>query len=154
MKTLKLISLLLILGYFKLCAQFSIETFLDEPLNKTFSEVKELLADKKYGENLDGTFNIITYYEWLEPISIRINFMFKKDGKPVSKGIFNAKETEEDAQKLFNILNGVLIKKYGQSISQKSLFGITAYSWSGVGGSVVTFAQASKKTRLMIMTFK
>jgi len=154
MKTLKLTFLLFVLRYLTLSAQFSVIAFLDEPLNKTFSEVKEQLTDKKIEENSEGTFNLITYYDWLEPVSIKINFMFKKDGKPVSKVISNAKGTEEDEQKLFNILNGELIKKYGQSISQKSLFGLTAYSWGGIGGSVVTLTHGNKKTLLMIMTFK
>jgi len=154
MCTLKLTFMFLVLGYLNLSAQFSIVNFLDEPLNKTLVEVKVQLADKKYEESLDGPFNRITYYEWLEPVSIKITFLFKKDGKPVSKGISNAKEFEQDGQNLFDTLNGELIKKYGQSISQKSIFGVTAYSWSGVGGSAITLMQESKKTRLMIITFK
>jgi len=154
MRFIKLAIIILLFCGIEIYAQFSIETFLNEPIDQTMTSIKEKLSDKKLVENLDGTFNILTYFDWMEPVSIKINFMFKKNGNQVSKSISNAKESEDEAKKLFDILNAALIKKYGNSVSQKSLFGVTAYSWYGAGGSVITFAQRSNKTILMIMTFK
>ena len=138
----------------RISAQFSIETFLNEPTDQTLTSMKEKLSDKKFDVNLDGTFNILTYFDWLEPVSVKINLMFKKDGNQVSKTISNAKESEDDTKKLFDIINTVLIKKFGNSLSQKSLFGVTAYTWYGAGGSTIILTQKNGKTILMIMTFK
>ena len=154
MKYIKLVMVVSLFCCIEIYAQFSIETFLNEPLDQTMTSMKEKLSDKKFVENLDGTFNILTYFDWLEPISIKINIMFKKDGNQISKSISNAKESEDEAKKLFDILNAALIKKFGNSVFQKSLFGVTVYSWYGTGGSAITFAQRSNKTILMIMTFK
>jgi hypothetical protein len=154
MKILKSVILLFLLAYLNLSAQFSVPNFLDEPLTKTFSELKESISDKKIEDSMDGPFNHLTYYDWLEPLSIKINFMFKKDGKPVSKSISNSKKTDEEAQKLFNILISELVYKYGQSISQKTLFGAIVYTWNGVGGSIITLSHTGNKTVLMIIIFK
>lgn len=154
MSFIKLVIIILLFCCLRISAQFSIETFLNEPIDQTITSMKEKLSDKKYDVNLDGTFDMIAYYDWLEPVSIKINLMFRKNGNQLSKSISNAKESEDEAKKLFDTLNAALIKKFGNSVSQKSLFGVTAYTWYGVGGSVITFAQRSSKTILMIMTFK
>ncbi len=154
MRLIKPAIIILLYCSIKTSAQFSIETFLNEPIDQSITSIKEKLSDKKFEVNLDGTFDMITYYDWLEPVSININLMFKKNGNQVSKSISNAKESEDEAKKLFDILNAALIQKYGNSVSQKSLFGVTVYSWYGTGGSAITFAQRSNKTILMIMTFK
>ncbi len=148
------IFIILILFQLKLSAQFSVENFLNEPLGKTTNIIKDELSGEKIEENRSGDFYRITYFDWLAPISIKVNLLFNNDNKEISKAIMNAKESEADAKKLFDILDKELLKKYGNYISEHSLFGITRYSWFGAGGSMVTLTCESKKTRLQVMVFK
>jgi hypothetical protein len=151
MKMLKLIFTLLILCFIKLSAQFSLEVFLNDSLVNNIYTIKEKLMDKKIEENNEITINRITYYDWVEPISIKISYLFNKNGKQISRGVSNVKESEVDAQNLFNIALEALTKKYGPSLSNKSIMGSTIYSWGGVNGSLISLSHESKKTRLLMM---
>ncbi len=64
--------------------------------------------------------------------------MFTKDGKQNAKVISNGKDNEEDSQKLFEMLEALLIKKYGSNYSENSMMGITMISWKGVENYTVT----------------
>jgi hypothetical protein len=136
----------------KLSAQFSLETFLNEPFDKDLTSIKEKLVDKKIEEKDLMNYKTILYYDWLEPISVKVGFMFKKDGRQSGKVIANGKDNEEDSQKLFDMSKTLLIKKYGNNYSENSMMGITMISWKGIENYAVTLSRKSGRTMLMFIT--
>ena len=154
MKILKIIPLFLILisavGY----AQFSLATFLSDSLTKPISVVKKTLDNEKIIENTNGKYDRITYFSWLNPVSIKVNYMFKKDGSFAARSISNAKDNKEDGQELFNIVDSVLTKKYGESMTHRSLLGVEMYGWAGPGGALIGLSRKADRTELVFMLFR
>jgi hypothetical protein len=154
MKIFKIISLFIILISVEGDAQFSLGTFLSDSLTKPISFIKQDLASEKFTENTEGKFDRITYYSWLNPVSIKIDLMFKKDGNFAARSISNANNTKEDGEKLFDIIYSVLIKNYGKSMMHRSLLGVEMFEWAGAGGSLISLSRQDEQTRLQIMVFK
>ncbi len=88
----------------------------------------------------------LLYYDWLEPISLKVGYMFTKEGKQIGKVISNGKEIEEDSQKLFDISKSALIKKYGNKYSENSMIGVTMLMWKGLEGYTVMLTRKAEKT--------
>jgi hypothetical protein len=154
MKILKIIPLFLILVSAEAYAQFSLDTFLSDSLTKPISVVKKALNNEKTTENTKGKFDRITYFSWLNPVSIKVDYMFKKDGGFAARSISNAKDTKEDGQQLFNIVDSLLTKKYGKSMTHRSLLGVEMYGWAGVGGALIGLTKKGDSTKLVFMIFR
>ncbi|MFA5805162.1 MAG: hypothetical protein WC879_11000 [Melioribacteraceae bacterium] len=152
MKVLKIFMVLILVSSIKLFAQFSIETFLNDPFDQTTTTIKEKLADKKIEENDVMNYKGIIYYDWLDPISIKVGYLFTKGGKQNGKVISNGKGNEDDAQKLFDISKIVLINKYGNNFSENSMLGLTMITWKGVEGYTVMLSRKGEKTMLMVLS--
>jgi hypothetical protein len=151
MKVFKILTFLLIIPFVKLSAQFSLETFLNEPCDNSIESIKVKLADKNLEEKEVKNYKALMYYDWLEPISIKVGYLFSKDGRQNGKVISNGKDDEGDAQKLFDISKFVLIKMYGNDFSETSMFGITMISWKVIEGRSVMLTIKGSKTMLTIM---
>ncbi len=151
MKVFKILTFLLIFPFVKLSAQFSIETFLNEPCDNTTESVKQKLAGKTLEEKEIKNYKALMYYDWLEPISIKVGYLFTKEGRQNGKMISNSKDDEGDAQKLFDISKFVIIKMYGNDYSETNMFGITMISWKGMEGFSVILTMKGTKTMLAIM---
>lgn len=130
----------------QLFAQFSLETFLSEPFDQTAASIIEKIADKKIEEKVIMNHKALLYYDWLEPISLKVGYMFTKEGKQIGKVISNGKEIEEDSQKLFDISKSALIKKYGNKYSENSMIGVTMLMWKGLEGYTVMLTRKAEKT--------
>jgi hypothetical protein len=151
MKSSKIFLFLLFLFSIEASAQFSIESFLDEPIDKNFKDAKIQLSDKKIEEKQVMNFVGINYYEWLDPFSLKISYLFDDKGKQKGKALGNGRENKEDAVKLFEILKKQLIKKYGPNISENSMMGMTIVQWKGVDNYTVMLSTKDGSTMLMIL---
>ena len=152
MKVLKIFIVITLVSSIKLFAQFSIETFLNDPFDQTTTTIKEKHADKKIEENNVMNYKGIMFYDWLDPISIKVGYLFTKDGKQNGKVISNGKENEDDAQKLFDLSKIVLINKYGNKFSENSMLGLTMITWKGIEGYTVMLSRKGEKTMLMVLS--
>lgn len=154
MRFLKNGMIALLLFSSSLFAQISLDYFLSDSLHESLFSIKSQLVDKKLEERQQSSFNILIYYDWIEPISVKISLLFNKDSNVLTgKGISNVKDSE-DAQTLFNKAMEALVKKYGPSINNTTLMGMTTYSWSGIGGSAIVLSHKDNKTTLLIMVYK
>ncbi|NWF51350.1 MAG: hypothetical protein HXY49_12505 [Ignavibacteriaceae bacterium] len=151
MKSSKLVLFLLFLFSIETSAQFSIEAFIDEPLDKNFKEAKIQLADKKIEEKPAMNFVGISYYEWFDPFSLKISYLFDDEGKQKGKALRNGKENEDDAMKLFEIFKKQLIKKFGSNISENNMMGMTMLQWKGVEKYTVMLSRKDSHTMLMVL---
>ncbi|MBU2508687.1 MAG: hypothetical protein KJ799_18495 [Bacteroidetes bacterium] len=148
---LKIILTILLFCSTEQFAQFSIEKFLNEPFNQTYDSVKEKYSDKKSEEKNVMNFKSIMFYDWLEPISIKVGYMFTKDGNQNGKVLTNGKETDADSEKFLVLLKAALINKYGSDFSDKSMLGITMINWNSVEGYSVMVMKESTHTMLTII---
>lgn len=154
MTKLKLFIVLLLLLSVQIAAQFSLDKFIDEPINSTLDEMKQNLSDKKLTQDQQKSFIFLSFYDWIEPVSVKVTYMFKENGTQTGKILSNSKTDEQDSKIFFDLVYNALVKKYGESLNKNSLFGATAYSWYGKGGSVISLTHKSDKTILMIMILK
>ncbi len=150
MKVLKVFVFLILIPSIKLFGQFSLETFLNDPFDQTSTAIKEKLADKKIDEKEIMSYKAFMYYDWLEPLSIKVGYVFTKEGKQNGKVISNGRDKEEDAQKLFDISKTALIKKYGNNYSENSMLGLTMIMWKGIEGYIVLLSRKGEKTMLTV----
>lgn len=151
MKLLKTIIVFVFLFSANLSAQFSIKTFLNEPLDQSMASIKEKLAGKKIEEKEVKNFKSILYYDWLDPISVKVGYLFTPEGKPNGKVLSNGNKTEEDSQKLFDMSKASLIKKYGSNFSENSMMGITMLHWAGLENSAIMLSHKGETTMLTVM---
>ncbi|MCX6175168.1 MAG: hypothetical protein NTZ27_10480 [Ignavibacteriales bacterium] len=125
---------------------------MNDPFDQTTTTIREKLVDKKIEEKEIMNYKALMYYDWLEPISIKVGYMFTKDDKQNEKVITTGKEKEDDAQKLFDISKVALTKKYGNNYSENSMLGLTMITWKGIEGYLVMLSQKGEKTMLIIMS--
>jgi hypothetical protein len=151
MYRLKIVISFLFLFSIQIFGQFSIDKFLDESFNQTLSSLKDSLSDKKFEEKETMSYKSIMYYDWLEPISIGVGFTFKKDGNIFAKMIGNGKEKAEDADKFFNIVKDILIKRYGPNYSENSMLGMTMIMWKGVDKFSLMLSKKGEVSKLMLI---
>ena len=151
MKLFTLVLLILVLFKVEIVAQFSIDNFLDGSFNRTYTSVKDSLAEKKIEEKQSMGIKTLMYYDYYEPLSIQIGFMFKPDGNLLGRVIGNGKEDEESANKLFDILKKLLIEKFGAIYTSNSMLGVTMLSWTGNDHYSVMLTKKGEETMMMLM---
>ena len=151
MELLKTTLLCVILVSIKLSAQFSLETILDEPFDQNMTSAKERLIDKNIEVGEVMSYKTILYYDWLEPLSVKIGFMFTKDGEPIGKVISNGKENEEDSRKLFDIAKAQLVKKFGDNYLERSMMGLTMLQWKDIYAYTIMLTLKGGKTMLTVL---
>ena len=132
-------------------AQFSAEKFINDPFTQNISSLKDSLGNKVYEESEVKELSTITYYDWLEPVSIKITYMFQKDGAQVGKYVSNAKQNKEDAEKTFNLLKRILTNKYGPSYTETSLLGVTMLMWKSDKSSTFMLIRKGASAKLTVM---
>lgn len=131
--------------------QFSLHSFVSEPLNKNYASFREQLSDKKFEEKEILNFKAILYYDWLNPFSIKVGYLFNDAGKQLGKVIANGKESEEDAKKLFENLKTFLANKFGSDYSEQNMMGIVLVSWKDITDYSVILTKSENKTMLTIL---
>ncbi len=138
MKTKTLILLITILFSNLLFAQFSLEKFLDEPFDLNYKTVKSKLKGKELIETTILKYKSVVYYDFLDPVSIQVGYMFDADNSQVGKVILNGRENEKDSEKLFEILLAALEKKFSKNYSKADLGNMTMINWKGLKDLSVT----------------
>jgi hypothetical protein len=133
-------------------AQITVDGFLNESFDKTIASVKEQNREKKIEESDVMVYKALVYYDWMEPISVRVGYLFDKDGKETGKVLGNGKGAEEDAETFFNNAKAALIKKYGTDYAESSMLGITTLAWTHVKGCSITLSRKKLKTTLTIFS--
>ena len=151
MKLFTLVLLILVLFKIEIIAQFSIDNFFDGSFNRTYTSVKDSLAEKKITEKKAMGIKTIMYYDYYEPLSIQIGYMFKDDGNLMGRVIGNGKEDEESANKLFDILKKLLIEKFGSIYTSNSMLGVTMLSWTGNDRYSAMLTKKGEGTMMMLM---
>lgn len=119
----------IILTYLNINAQFDIDKFISIGFNTTTVEVKSIYANAKWEEKTSERGTSISYYDWLEPNSLKISFSFNHKGEMIIKSITNGKRNEEDAKKVFDQLKEVAKNKFGNKFEEKSFFGVDIIIW-------------------------
>lgn len=120
---------LLIFLYINVNAQFDLEKFLSLSLNNTQEEIKSTYQNVKWEERSSERGSSISYYDWLEPNSLRISFTFNTKNEMTIKSISNGKRNENDAKKVFSQLKGLALNKFGNKFEEKSFFGVDLIIW-------------------------
>lgn len=110
-------------------AQFDIDKFYAIDFTLTQSEVKSLYPDAKWEERSSERGTSFSYYDWLEPNSIRISHSFNTRNEMSVKSISNGKRNAEDAKKVFNQLKGLALNKFGNKFEEKNFFGVDMMIW-------------------------
>lgn len=132
-------------------AQFSLEKFLDEPFNLNYKTVKLALKGKELEETTILKYKSVVYYDFLEPVSIKVGYMFDVDNTHKGKTIMNGKENEKDAEKLFEILLAALEKKYSKNYSKTEIGNMIMINWKGLKDLSVILSRQANKTILTIV---
>lgn len=143
--------LLLFMLAVKVNAQFNLDAFIDEPLNNKYDEIKNRFADRKIEEKEVMNFKALTYFDWIEPVSVKIGYLFSSDNKQKGKVVSNAKDNQEEAVKAFEIFKNTLIKKIGSNYSDTNFMGMTMLIWKNVEGVTVMLTRKDVKTMLTIL---
>lgn len=141
----------ILLFYASASAQFSADGFITDPFTQNISSLKDSLVNKAFEESEVKELTTITYYDWLEPVSIKITYMFKKDGAQVGKFVSNAKQNEEDAETTFSLLKKILVNKYGSSYTETNLLGVTMLMWKGDQNATIMLIRKGTTAKLTIM---
>jgi hypothetical protein len=110
-------------------AQFDIDKFrtIDFALPQT--EVKSLYPEAKWEERSGERGTSISFYDWLEPNSVRISFSYNTKNEMTIKTISNGKRNENDAQKFFSQFKQIAVDKFGGKFEEKSFFGVDMMIW-------------------------
>lgn len=151
MKTKILILSLILFFSGSLFAQFSLEKFLDEPFDFNYKTVKSKLKGKELIETTILKYKSVVYYDFIDPVSVQVGYMFDNDNSQIGKVIMNGKESEKDAEKLFEILLAALEKKFSKNYSKADLGNMTMINWKGLKDLSVILSRQVNKTMLTIV---
>lgn len=112
-----------------LLAQSLIYEFINSNWEIKEPELKKSLITKQL--SIKELFNIrkISYYDWLEPVSLKITYVFENDGEIIGKIMANAKKDTAEKNILYNILKPTIIKLLGKNNSSQSLMGAEILAW-------------------------
>lgn len=149
---MKHILILTLLFSINALSQVTIEKFLNEPFDNTVASIREKNRDKKIEEQDVMIYTGLMYYDWLEPISVRVGYLFSKDGNQKGKVLANGKGIEEDAQTFFNLSKAALIKKFGADYAESSMLGTTTFAWNHVDGYSIMLTRKKLKTTLTMFS--
>lgn len=147
-KLLILFTLFLISSSF---AQLTVEKFINESYDRDINLIKESLKDKKFEEKENKGNKSITYYDWINPISVKVGYLFDKEGKQRGRMLLNGRENENESKKAFNFFKKELIKLYGNDFSETSMFGAILLQWKNVKDFRLMLSRKDDKTALLIM---
>jgi len=123
------IILMFILTYININAQFDVDKFLSLAFGTTATEIKSLYPNAKWEERTSERGTSMSYYDWLEPNSLRISFSFNTKNELTFKSVTNGKRNENDAKKVFVQLKGIALNKFGNKFEEKSFFGVDLLIW-------------------------
>lgn len=146
-----LILITLIFTHHNLEAQFLIEKFLDEPFNYTLKTIQSKLKGKETEETTILKYKSVVYFDYIEPVSIKVGYLFDIDGSQKGKAIMNGKENQKDAETLFNILLEALEKKFSKNYSKAELGNMIMLNWKGLKDLSVILSKQENKTMLTIV---
>lgn len=132
-------------------AQFQVEKFLDEPFNLNYNASKTKLKDKDFEETSVLKFKSLVYFDFIDPVSVKVGYMFDLDNSQKGKVIMNAKETEKDAEKLFELLLIPLEKKFSKNYSKTEFGDMVMINWKGLKDLSVILSRQGKKTIMTIV---
>ena len=131
--------------------QLSIEKFVNETYDNDISIIKESIKDKKFEEKESKGTKSITYYDWINPVSVKIGYIFDKEGKQRGRMLLNGKENETESKKAFEFFKKELVKIYGNDFSEMSMFGAVLLQWKNVKDFKVMLSRKDDKAALFIM---
>lgn len=131
--------------------QLSIEKFINETYDNDISMIKEAIKDKVYEEKENKGTKSITYYDWINPISVKIGYIFDKEGKQRGRMLLNGKENETESKRFFEIFKKELVKIYGKDFSEMSMFGAVLLQWKNVKNFKVMLSRKDDKAAFFIM---
>ena len=151
MLTKKLVLILSIFLISDSFAQISIEQFINGSYDNDIVSVKETIKDKKIEEKEYKESKSITYYDWVNPISVKVGYIFDKDGKQRGRMLLNGKENETESKRAFEIFKKELVKIYGNDFSEMSMFGAVLLQWKNVKDFKVMLSRKDDKAALFIM---
>ncbi len=151
MLTKKLVLILSIFLISDSFAQISIEQFINGSYDNDIVSVKETIKDKKIEEKEYKESKSITYYDWVNPISVKVGYIFDKDGKQRGRMLLNGKENEAESKRAFEIFKKELVKIYGNDFSEMSMFGAVLLQWKNVKDFKVMLSRKDDKAALFIM---
>ena len=151
MRSLKIFVVLLFVSSTQLSAQISFESYLSDSFNQTLPIIKEKLVDQKYEEKEVKNLITLTYYTWIDPFSIRIQYIFTKEGTLLTKTLTNAKENVNDAEKLFDILKELLFKNNGTTYTDNSMLGVKMLIWKSVDNLSIMLVRKGDQSMLKII---
>ncbi len=132
-------------------AQFSLDKFLDEPFNYNYKTIHSKLKDKDVEETTILKYKSVVYFDFLEPVSIKVGYLFDVDGSQKGKAIMNGKENSKDAETLFDILLKSLEKKFSKNYSKVELGSMVMLNWKGLKDLSVILSKQENKTMLTIV---
>jgi hypothetical protein len=147
-KSLIIFSIILVSNTF---GQLSIEKFVNETYDNDISIIKESIKDKKFEEKENKGTKSITYYDWINPVSVKIGYIFDKEGKQRGRMLLNGKENETESKRVFEIFKKELVKIYGNDFSEMSMFGAVLLQWKNVKDFKVMLSRKDDKAALFIM---
>jgi len=151
MKIIQAVVLLILLSGMKVTAQFSLDSFLNEPINYTPASIKEKLNGKKWEEKDVKNFKAILFYDWIAPVSVKVGYLFSPDGTQKGKYLRNAKENGNDASLLLDTLKSATIRKYGAGYTENSMMGITVFTWNMLDDIMIMLAKNDAATTMMLI---
>jgi len=125
----KTLLLLTFLYCINLNAQFDIDKFLSIDFNSSSQEIKNNYQNVNWEEKSSERGSSISYYDWLEPNSLRVSFSFNTKNELTIKSISNGKRNEADAKKVFEQIKTLARDKFGKKYEEKSFFGVDIMIW-------------------------
>jgi hypothetical protein len=115
-------------------------------LGSSLSTVKQLFPNEKWEEREAGNDNLYSFFDYLEPSSIKVSFLVTKADRLRMKSISNGKVDEESAKKLYDHLKEILLKKFGDKYEKKDLMGKSFLLWRMGKDGIITLSNNGDKT--------
>lgn len=125
----KLFIVLTFFSFVGINAQFDLDKFLSIDFNSSPQEIKNNYTNVNWEEKSSERGSSISYYDWLEPNSLRISFSFNTKNELTIKSISNGKRNEADAKKVFEQIKTLAQSKFGNKYEEKSFFGVDLIIW-------------------------
>ena len=128
-------------------------------LNKVLNESWELsefdfsksIKTIEYKEKSAMGFTGYIIPDTMNSIPVDIGYFFNSDGAQTMRGISNKNKTEVDSKKLFDLLFPSLNKLFGDSISDKEMFGSRMIRWKYKGYKIIIMNYGSDTCMLSII---
>lgn len=150
MMALKTVLLLTFLCCLNINAQFDIDKFMTIDFGSSSQEIKNLYQNVTWEEKSSERGSSLSYYDWLEPNSLRISFSFNTQNEMTIKSITNGKRNETDAKKVFEQIKKLAQNKFGNKFEEKSFFGVDLKIWKSDPGFDVLLTIKDDRASLVI----